>query len=61
MKQHVFKPSRRDPRTGKRLVCALYSGRYGLLGDAKDTRKPLGTEDRRVAEAKLAKIVRKAE
>ncbi|MFN0129658.1 MAG: tyrosine recombinase XerC [Verrucomicrobiales bacterium] len=61
MKQHVFKPSRRNLRTSKRVVSPLYSGRYRLPGDLKDTRIALGTKDQRVAEAKLAKIVREAE
>jgi len=59
MMAFVFKPAR--TRNGKRIRSSLWSGRYRLDGMTKPRTVPLGVRDKRVAEAKLAEVVKEAE
>ena len=59
MKCHVFKRKRR--KNGKLHVSPVYSGRYRLAGDVKDTEIALETTDKQVAETNLRLIVNEKE
>jgi len=59
MIRSVFRPSRLVD--GKRVISRLYSGRLRLDGEAKAKTIPLHVTDKRVAEQKLAEIVRERE
>ena len=57
MPHSVFKPKRRDPKSGKQKVGRYWHGQYRLDGEARYTRVSLSTTDKRVAEKRLAELV----
>ena len=57
----IFKPRRRDSKTGKVKVGRYWWGQYRLDSDPKVTRLSLKTTDKRVAEKRLAEIIIKEE
>ncbi len=61
MPHGVFKPSRRDKKTGKIKRSRYWSGQYRLDNDLTYTRFSLKTTDKRVAEQQLAEIVKQEE
>ncbi|MEQ9454558.1 MAG: site-specific integrase [Phycisphaeraceae bacterium] len=61
MAHHAFKPKRKDPKTGKPIVSRIWHGQYRLEGDLRYTRQSLNTTDKRVAEKRLAELVRQEE
>ena len=56
MQQHVFR--RRRKVGGKMVVARCFTGRYKLDGDSRSTEVALKVTDKRVAEKRLAEIVR---
>lgn len=61
MPHSLFKPKRRDPRTGRRKVGRYWQGQYRLDGDSAYTRVSLRTTDRRVAQQRLDELVERTE
>jgi integrase len=61
MAHSLFKPKRRDSRTGKRKVGRYWHGQYRLEGDAEYTRVSLRTTDKRVAQQRLDELVEREE
>lgn len=59
MREFVFQPSR--TRNGKVTKSQIWYGEYMLEGDAQPTRLSLRTKDKRIAQKRLAEIVRQAE
>ncbi len=60
MISHVYKPKRKN-KAGKTVSARLYRGRYRLDGDFATIEIPLGTDDKQVAEKKLAQIIAEKE
>lgn len=61
MPQSLFKPKRRDARTGKTRESRYWWGQYRLEGDAKYTRVSLKTSDKRIAQKRLEELVTRKE
>ena len=59
MRSYVFK--RKRQKNGRSVADRTWSGAYRLDGDSAETRVPLGVTDKRVAEQRLAQIVKDAE
>lgn len=61
MAHSVFKPKRRDRKTGKLKIGRYWHGQYRLDGDEQYTRRSLRTTDKRVAQQRLDKLVEREE
>lgn len=61
MAHSLFKPKRRDSKTGKRKIGRYWHGQYRLEGDADYTRVSLRTTDKRVAQQLLDDLVEREE
>lgn len=61
MAHSVFKPKRKDAKTGKSVAGRHWHGQYRLDGDERYTRLSLRTTDKRVAEKRLAEIIEREE
>jgi integrase len=61
MAHSLFKPKRRDQRTGKRKVGRFWHGQYRLDNDEAYTRVSLRTTDKRVAQQRLNDLVEREE